>query len=80
MDTIATVYVVNWEPTSVGGFEWRIDRADAEEFRRYLQDPTARTHVVALPTDLAELVLTDPDAVTEWLDTEGWSDGIDPRV
>jgi hypothetical protein len=73
---LATVYVVNWDPQDgVGGFEWRAERTEASEFLRYLQDPTARLHVVAVPDAIA----TDPWAISEWLDEEGWSEGGDPR-
>lgn len=74
-DLISTVYVVNWEPASVGGFEWSVDRAEAESIRRELDDPTARLHTVAVPAEIG----TDPWQISEWLDAEGWSDGIDPR-
>jgi hypothetical protein len=76
-DYLSTVYVVNWSvaPEGVGGFEWRADRADAVAFMREIADPTARLHVVAVPDAIA----TDAWAISEWLDSEGWSDGIDPR-
>jgi hypothetical protein len=75
-DYLATVYVVNWDPQGgMGGFEWRTDRADAVAFMREINDPTARLYVVAVPDDIA----TDPWAISEWLDAEGWSDGVDPR-
>jgi hypothetical protein len=73
----ATIYVVNWDPADgVGGFEWRPDRADAARFLRDLKDPTAKLHTVALPD---HLMTADVLTITEWLDDEGWSDGIDPR-
>lgn len=73
---VATIYVVNWSPDSVGGLEWNVDRTTAERFRRELADPTARLHVVKVP---AELTTADSDTITDWLDADGWSDGVDPR-
>lgn len=73
---LSTIYVVNWEPVSVGGFEWRPERADAEAYRRSLEDPTVRLYVVAVPPEIGH----DAWAITEWLDDQGWSDGIDPRT
>lgn len=71
-----TIFVVTWAPTSVGGFEWRTGFDDAEAFRLYLQDPTAKVHpVVVVPNEVGD----DPEGITAWLDSEGWSDGGDPR-
>lgn len=74
-----TIYVVNWTPDAVGGFEWRFDRAEAEAVAADLRksDPTVQLHEVELPED--EEWTKYPDAITERLDAEGWSDGGDPR-
>lgn len=74
-----TIYVVNWTPDAVGGFEWRLDRAEAEAVAADLRksDPTVQLHEVELPED--EEWTKYPDAITERLDAEGWSDGGDPR-
>lgn len=75
-DAITTIYVVNWEPVSVGGFEWRRDRSEAETFRRELHDATAQTHVVKVPD---HLIYAGGEAITDWVECDGWSDGGDPR-
>lgn len=69
------IYVVTWQPESVGGFEWRTTHAAADKFRRNLIDPTATIHEVTLPSEVGD----DPEGITAWLDSEGWSDGEDPR-
>lgn len=70
------IYVVNWEPSSMGGFEWRWTREQAEAWMTAIQDDTAKVHEVELPDEIGD----DPEGITSWLDSEGWSDGIDPRV
>lgn len=80
-----TIHVVNWTPQGVGGFEWRRNREAAERVARDRElfgthpdrDETVRIHEVKLPDELADS--DDVEAITEWLDAEGWSDGGDPR-
>ena len=64
-----TVYVVTWDVTDVGGFEWRDNAADAHVVAGGLDDSTARVFAFRVPAKLAD------EDVTDWLDEVGWSDG-----
>jgi hypothetical protein len=85
-DTTArrTIHVVNWTPQGVGGFEWRTSRAEADRVAADQalfgthpdRDETVQVHAVELPDEVGD----DPEGITAWLDSEGWSDGGDPRV
>lgn len=79
---ISTVFLVNWAVTadSVGGFQWAFSRDAAESYRRFLHDPTAEVHIVALPAIVGEPREGEDEVdhnlrITEWLDDEGWSNG-----
>lgn len=82
--TPRTVHVVNWTPQGVGGFEWRWNRDSAERVARDQRlfgtgpdrDETVQIHAVELPAEVGD----DAEGITSWLDSEGWSDGGDPRT
>lgn len=78
--TDRTIYVVNWTPDGVGGFEWRRTAEEAAAVARDLADPTARLHVVEVPAEVWEAAQANAYVISEWLDAEGWSDGGDPRT
>lgn len=75
------IHIVINEPTTdygVGGFEWRIDREDAEKAFRSLRGNESITYLyndVTVPADLRE----DHDEITEWVDSIYWGYGADPE-
>lgn len=78
-DMTRMIYVVNWTPEGVGGFDWRWSKDDAERQALVLAVNSASTvnmHEVELPDEVGD----DPEGITAWLDSEGWSDGGDPRI
>lgn len=75
------IHIALFEPneggSSVGSYEWRLDRAEAEkEFRRFRGEGGTALLYVDIP-----VVGLTPEEITEWVDSiywdhpvEGWSD------
>lgn len=77
MTEVSIVITEPTHPLSVGGFEWRHDPAEAETEFRSLRSKFCLTrlwHGVAVPEEL-----TEPDAITDWVDGIYWDASIEEQ-